>query len=286
MRSRAPYAEVIGDPIAQSKSPLIHKYWLKQLGIDGDYIQSHVSPGELQNHIRKRRSDPSWRGCNVTIPHKEKVLELLDTLDEDARRIGAVNCIVPHSGGFFGTNTDVEGIGVALGALALEGAKGVIVGAGGASRAAIAYLADRSVAELVILVRDRGKAESLRSLAPRARIEIVQLSEAQMAAADASVIINATQMGMTGCDPMPDELIEALVREGSSTTLFDMVYDPIDTSFLAAGREAGAKVVDGLTMLVGQAVKSFERFFGAAPPPADQSLRRLLLSIAAATAAA
>ena len=284
MRSSAPYAEVIGDPIAQSKSPLIHKYWLKQLGLDGDYVQSRVPSGDLQEHIRKRRSELSWRGCNVTIPHKEKVLRLLDTIDERAGRIGAVNCIVPQSGGLFGTNTDVEGVGAALGNLALDGAKGVIVGGGGASRAAITYLADRNIAELVILVRDPGKAEALRALAPKTRVEIVQLSEAQRAAAGALVNINATQMGMTGCDAMPKETIAALVSEGSSTTLFDMVYDPIDTSFLTAGQEAGSRVVDGLTMLVGQAVKAFEMFFGVAPPPADQSLRRLLMSVVAGSA--
>src|SRR5437764_15226501 len=88
------FAEVIGDPIAQSKSPIIHKYWLKQLGIEGDYIQTRVGSNELAGFLRQRRSDPDWRGCNVTIPHKETIVPLLNRLDAGAEEIRAVNCVV------------------------------------------------------------------------------------------------------------------------------------------------------------------------------------------------
>ena len=109
-----PFAEVIGDPVAQSKSPLIHKHWLQLLDIEGDYLRTRVETADLGAFLAERRADPDWRGCNVTVPHKEAVVRLLDELDESAATVGAVNCVVPRSGRLVGYNTDVDGVAAAL----------------------------------------------------------------------------------------------------------------------------------------------------------------------------
>ena len=108
------YAEVIGDPVTQSKSPIIHKYWLERLKLAGDYRRAFVPKGSLADHLSARRDDPDWLGCNITIPHKENAVALLDRLDPKAAAIGAVNCIVRARDGLAGTNTDVDGIAAAL----------------------------------------------------------------------------------------------------------------------------------------------------------------------------
>ena len=270
------YAEVIGDPVAQSKSPLIHKFWLAQCKLEGDYRRTFVERGRLEEFLANRRLDPLWRGCNVTVPHKERAAALVDNLDKRARAIGAVNCIVATAAGLTGVNTDVDGIAAALDGTALEGASAAIIGGGGGARAAIAYLAGRNVADILILVRDPAKAESLRTIAPGVRMEIDHLERDAAKLERALAVINATQLGMRGCPEMPDELLAAITRQAGGATLLDMVYDPIETRFLATGRAAGAEVVDGLTMLVGQAAKAFEMFFGEPAPAPDEALRVLL----------
>src|SRR5436305_13926709 len=122
------FAEVIGAPIAQSKSPLIHKYWLDRLGIAGDYTSTRVAPDDLANFLDGRRSDANWRGCNVTIPHKQAIIPLLDRLDGDAEAIGAVNCVVPEDGTLAGYSTDICGVAAALGSAKLRGRQAAIVG--------------------------------------------------------------------------------------------------------------------------------------------------------------
>ena len=270
------YAEVIGDPIAQSKSPLIHNHWLDRRKLEGGYRQTFVERGRLEEFLAERRVDPLWRGCNVTIPHKEQAAALVDELDQRARAIGAVNCIVASPAGLTGANTDVDGIGAALDGTALDGASAAIIGGGGGARAAVAYLAGRSVAEIIVLVRDPAKAESLRTIAPATSMEIDYLDRAGPKLERVSAVINATQLGMRGCAEMPADLLAAVTRQAGGATLLDMVYDPIETRFLATGRVAGAPVVDGLTMLAGQAAKAFEIFFGEPAPAPDEALRVLL----------
>jgi shikimate dehydrogenase len=270
-----PYAEVIGDPIATSKSPLIHKYWLERLDMTGDYRRTRVGAGGLSDFLRKRRSDPNWRGCNVTIPHKEAVVAHVDELDSSAAEIGAVNCIVPRAAGLIGYNTDVDGIAAALDGTVLNRRKVAIIGGGGAARAALRYLSARTAGEIVVLVRDPAKAQSLRSLVSNAGMEIETLdAAAAMLLRGSSAIINASPLGMAGCPEMPGEVTSAVAGEPQAT-LFDMVYNPVDTAFLSAGKH---QKVDGLTMLVGQARRAFELFFAAPAPAADLVLRDLLLS--------
>lgn len=270
------YAEVIGDPIEQSRSPLIHKFWLEQLGLTGDYRRTRVPGEELAGYFRDRRSDADWRGCNVTIPHKGNVLVYLDELEPRAAAIGAVNCVVRSARGLVGYNTDIDGIAEALDDVVLEGRKAAMIGGGGAARAAVAYLAGRRAGEVAILVRDPKKAESLRSLGAGTSCEIARLESAEAMFDGAVVMINASPLGMEGCPEMPAELLVAATRHAAAATLFDMVYEPVETPFLAGGRQAGGRTVDGLTMLVGQARKAFELFFGEPPPQVDAALRDLL----------
>ncbi len=271
-----PYAEVIGDPVDHSKSPLIHEYWLGQLGLVGDYRQRRIARDELGRYLLERRSDPDWRGCNVTIPHKQAVLACLDHIETDARRIGAVNIVVPRDGGLTGCNSDVNGIATALQGIDLEGSTVVMIGAGGAARAAAAYLGDCGVRRLTILVRNPAKAEGLRTLVPETQLEILPLTGTRPLDASPAVIINASPLGMSGGPPMPGELLDELIRHAPTALFFDMVYAPLETDFIAAGRRGGAAIADGLTMLIGQAACAFGLFFFEAAPEPDSRLRALL----------
>src|SRR3954468_1436768 len=135
-----PYAEVIGDPIAHSKSPVIHKFWLEKLGMEGDYRRAQVKTGELESYFESRRNDPDWRGCNVTMPHKSDVASFMDDVDPSARRIGAVNTVKRFDQKLVGLNTDWIGLNLALGEHSAAGKDVVLIGAGGAARAALEEL--------------------------------------------------------------------------------------------------------------------------------------------------
>lgn len=262
------FAEVIGDPIAQSKSPIIHKYWLEQLGIEGDYVRTQVGADELPEFIARRRADPNWRGCNVTIPHKQTVMPLLDRIEGGAAAIGAVNCVVPETGGLAGHNTDIDGVAEALDSTQLEGRKVAVIGAGGGARAVVAYLARRN-ANITVVARNPAKAEELRPLAP---LRILPLEQTADAFEGAAAIINATSLGMAGADPMPQRLLDSVRANAGDAILFDMVTTPRNTDFLSCGD----RTIEGLTMLIGQARRAFELFFGRTPPRGDAELRRLL----------
>lgn len=270
------YAEVIGDPIAQSKSPVIHRYWLEQLGISGDYVRTRVRAAELAEFLGDRRGDPEWRGCNVTIPHKEAVIPLLDRVDQGAASIGAVNCIVPHGPELVGYNTDVDGVAAALEGTELSGRKVALIGAGGGARAVVAYLSERDVGRITVVARNPARARVLRELGQNIELEAISLEEGERAFENSAAIINASSLGMAGADAMPHALIEALQQHSAGATVFDLVTTPSETAFLSAGRAGGGRTVDGLTMLVGQAARAFDLFFGAPAPAPDRRLRDLL----------
>jgi shikimate dehydrogenase len=272
-----PYAEVIGDPVAQSQSPLIHQHWLDLLGIEARYRATRVTPDGLAAFLAARRSDPDWRGCNVTIPHKQDVMGLLDFVEPGARDIGAVNCVYREGDRLGGRNSDIDGVAAALDAADLAGAKAAVIGAGGGARAAIRYLLDRKVATVAILVRDPIKAAPLRRDGPGGRVETWPLHRCEDALPGAAAVINASPMGMEGAADMPPTLLACIAAHAPGTILFDMVYKPLETPFLATGRANGGTPVDGLTMLIGQARAAFSLFFGRpAPPGGEQALRDLL----------
>jgi shikimate dehydrogenase len=270
------YAEVIGDPIAQSKSPIIHKHWLQQLNLPGDYRRTHVPRGTLTEFLDERRYDPDWLGCNVTIPHKEQAATVVDRLDSLAAQIGAVNCIVPEGGALVGYNTDVDGVAAALGSAQVRGRKVAMIGAGGGARAAVAYLATRGMAELVLLVRNPERAMALGALAGESSLAILPFEQAHEAFEAATVIVNASPLGMVGSQSMPRSLLDAVRKHAAGATIFDMITTPPTTELLAAAQGAGGSTVDGLTMLVGQAARAFALFYGTIAPAPDETLRGLL----------
>ncbi|WP_271079068.1 shikimate dehydrogenase [Aurantiacibacter sp. MUD61] len=282
------YAEVIGDPIAQSKSPAIHNHWLGKLGLDAEYRAHHVASEGLADYIAARRDDADWLGCNVTMPHKQAIIPLLDRLEIGAEMVGAVNTVTRrHNGALIGTNTDVEGF---LEPLRDELAKqhyfrmARIIGTGGAARAIAAALAEQGFT-LVIAGRSQGKArELLDAIDPEGEHHVAPLlhfAEPTDFAFDdregcLDLIVNASPLGMAGHDPLAFDLSHA----PPGSVFYDIVTHPLDTPLLRTAREAGFATIDGLSMLIGQAAIAFERFFGQPPPrnDGDAELREILLS--------
>ncbi|MBO9698001.1 MAG: shikimate dehydrogenase [Sphingopyxis sp.] len=267
-----PYAEVIGDPIAQSKSPLIHGFWLEALGMIGDYRRAHVKPEDLAAYIGERRTDPDWRGCNVTMPHKAAVMDLVDDPGDIRGTIGAMNTVVRREdGALIGTNTDAAGFYSPLAELDLEGAPVAVVGAGGAARAVLFALARAGAGHVTILNRSPLKAMGLLATFGL-KGEVVALDAPLPPAA---LLVNSSSLGMKGqppldldLSPLPDDAI-----------VYDLVYSPLQTGLLKAAEARGLDTVDGLDMLIGQAALAFELFFGSAPPEGrDEELRALLMA--------
>jgi shikimate dehydrogenase len=267
-----PYAEVIGDPIAHSKSPLIHKFWLEKLGVGCDYRATRVPPAGLAAYLAARCDDPDWRGCSVTLPHKEAMLPLLDALSPEAEETGAVNVVVRAGPHLIGHNSDVgalrdEILGVAE-TCALLMVAAVVIGAGGAARAALQVLRDVPGLEIWVVSRDVAKADSLlwqfgldgRSAAPGARLP------------PAGLIVNASCFGMSG---FPELALDP--REAGNPFVVDLVYAPVETGLLRRAREAGMATTDGLSILMGQARTAFQQLFRrTAPLGCEEELRGLL----------
>jgi shikimate dehydrogenase len=279
-----PYAEVIGDPIAQSKSPAIHTFWLRELGLAGDYRHCHVMAEGLAGYIAARRGDADWRGCNVTMPHKQAIMPLLDRIDPLAARVGAVNTVVPENGALVGYNTDVPGFLEPLQPLLAERhlyRMARIIGTGGAARAVIVGLAQHGFT-LVVAGRNPDKARALLDeLDPGGEhhaVDIAHFAGATDFAFDdrqgiCDLIVNASLLGMTGQPPLAFDWTHA----PPDSVAYDIVTSPLDTPFLQAARGAGHETVDGLAMLIGQADHAFARFFGQRPPRgSDAELRRII----------
>ncbi|HEX8481663.1 MAG TPA: shikimate dehydrogenase [Allosphingosinicella sp.] len=270
-----PYAEVIGDPTGHSKSPLIHKFWLGKLGLEGDYRAAHISRGALAAYFAERRRDGDWRGCNVTIPHKQAVLPLLD----ECRmwEVEAVNCVVPEQGRLIGHNTDMTGVGKAVTEGVDTWAPLCLIGAGGAARAAVAALDISAVYRFNVIARDRRKARAL--VEPFGEYgRVFGFDSAAEAMSDCLGLINASPLGMKGFDPMPEKILDSLHLLRPDAFVFDMVYAPLETDLLRRSAALGLRTVDGLTMLVGQAEHAFELFFGQPPPAAAEAELRELLA--------
>lgn len=258
------YAEVIGDPVAHSRSPALHRAWLTARGIDADYRATRVTPDGLAAHLAARRADSDWRGCNVTAPLKEAVLPYLACLSPEAEAIGAVNCVVPEPGGLAGFNTDVDGIAEALGDGDLAGRAAALIGAGGAARALVVHLAARGAGPIRVVARDSTRAAALGDLAP---VTAFGFDRAADAFAGAALVANASPLGMDGAPPLPQAILAALADTAADATIFDMVYSPPETALLRAAAARGRATATGLAMLEGQARRAFRVFFD--PPTGD-----------------
>lgn len=281
------YAEVIGDPIAHSKSPLIHNFWLEKLGINAEYRATHVLPENLKSFLIARNGDDDWRGCNVTIPHKRSVLPVLDHLDSSASDVGAVNTVVLRDWYLWGYNTDTKGfLDPILPMLKGNPTQRIasIIGSGGAALAVAKALYDADFT-LVLYNRDTDAAwERLGSLCGdrHCNLELSELAKRPWRGARwkegpdyFNLVVNATSLGMAG---QPELKID-FRRFPTASVVYDLVYAPIKTAFLRSARDNGMQTIDGLQMLVGQAALAFELFFGQpAPRQHDAELRELLLA--------
>ena len=276
------YAEVIGDPIRQSKSPVIHGFWIERLGLDADYRAAHVTGDGLAAYLQERRADPEWRGCNVTMPHKQAIMPLLDRLEPLARRVGAVNSVVRAADGkLVGRNTDVAGFLEPL--TERLGHRHYfrmarILGTGGAARAIAAGLAKEGFT-LVLAGRNPDKARALLDeIDPAGDHHVAPLDHfagpSDFAFDDregcCDLVINASPLGMRGQPPLAFDWSHA----PPGSIAYDIVTDPVDTPFLSGARAAGFATIDGLAMLIGQAAAAFTHFFSVAPPRGDDAALR------------
>lgn len=267
-----PYAEVIGDPIAHSKSPAIHNFWLEKLGIEAEYRKTHVKPGELAAYFLTRRADPDWLGCNVTIPHKVAVMDYVSDPGKVGDLIGAMNTIACETAGpLIGTNTDAGGFLAPLQAMRWKGKSACIIGAGGAARAILYALVQIGVADVTIMARDAAKGQALLD---RAEVKGAVIGmDAPLPPVD--LLVNSSPLGMTGQLPLDIDLSPLPAQ----SVVYDIVYAPLDTPLLLQARERGLATIDGLEMLIGQAALAFDIFFDAdAPREYDAELRALLLA--------
>ncbi len=254
---------VIGWPISHSRSPLIHGYWIRQHGLEAGYERIPVEPASLEAFVLSL-AEQGYAGCNVTIPHKENAFRIVNEADEASKKLGAVNTIYVRDGQLMGTNTDGEGFlnSLAAGAphLSLKGKRAVILGAGGAAAAIAAALIDKGIGEAILVNRTLERAGIIRQRLGNAIVPLAWSARSE-ALADCGLLINTTPLGMTG-QPALDISLERL---SITAVVADIVYTPLRTNLLldAAGR--GHTVVEGLGMLLHQAVRGFELWFGIRP---------------------
>jgi shikimate dehydrogenase len=271
-----PYAEVIGDPIAHSKSPLIHKFWLEKLGLEGDYRARRVHHNDLGSYIAARRADPDWRGCNVALPHKIKVIAHLHAYTPEAVAIGAVNCVYPEAGRLVGANTDADGIVEVFDSRPWRANQVTLIGGGGAARAALEVLRQRDTLEVMMIVRSPEDVRPVHAAFARSG-GVHSFDRIGDALAGSQYVINASPLGMAGMEEMPETVLRGLAAVTNGAIVFDMVYNPPETTLLRKARELSLDTATGLEMLVGQARSAFRRFYGRTPPRRfDAELRRLL----------
>jgi len=273
-------AAVLGWPIAQSRSPLIHQAWLKRYDIDGSYEAMAVPPEELVAKLAHLRAE-GFAGANVTIPHKQAVVTLCQELDEAALAIGAVNTLVFSADGTMrGSNTDAFGFSENLKSLGLSwtGKRALVLGAGGAARAVLYGLSQLSIAEITLINRTLARAEDLASAFTTRDCKITASPWSDhLATLEApDLVVNSTSLGMVGGAPLRFDL-KGLP---SSAVVTDLVYNPLETDLLRAAKAGGNPTLDGLGMLLHQARPGFEAWFGVAPEVTPELRSEIIASLA------
>ena len=255
---------VIGWPVAHSRSPVIHRYWLKLYGLDGAYEMEAVRPEEIEDFLHSL-GQWGYKGANVTLPHKEAALAAADRPDQAATTIGAANTLwLDNKGLLHASNTDAYGFMTHLAAEAPDWNKGsrpvMVLGAGGAARAILHGLLEAGASKILLANRTGGRTEAL-AQGFGSRVSVVPWEDRNRALAGCGLLVNATSLGMTGKPPLDLDL-SALAKDA---TIADIVYSPLETPLLAAAKARGNRIVDGLGMLLHQAVPGFERWFGVRP---------------------
>ena len=267
MRLVARFVGILGWPLDHSLSPTIHNAAFRSLGLDWVYLAWPVAPGDLAAAVGGLRALGA-EGANVTMPHKESVMEHVDDVSGDARRIGAVNTIQRVGGALIGHNTDVDGFRSFLvddvGA-EIAGRSAVVLGAGGAARAVVCALDELDAATIRIAARRQDAGAAVAPLAVRQHAEVIDWEAAPEAATAADVVVNATPLGMTG------ERVLDGVTWRSGQVVCDLVYRPPTTPLMESARSAGAEAHGGLGMLIHQAALSFRIWTGKDPSLAAMS---------------
>jgi shikimate dehydrogenase len=254
---------VIGHPVAHSRSPLIHKYWLAVHGIAGDYTRVDVPPEKIERFFDDFPKS-GYVGGNVTIPYKEIAFRKVVEADPVARALGAVNTIWHKDGKLYGASTDVHGFIANLNrsqpGWEKQAKMAVVIGAGGATRAIAYGLIEKKIPNIVVANRTRARAQDLAAHF-EGKLVPVALSNLMPYLREADLLVNATSLGMTGQPPLALDLSPLK----KSAIVYDIVYAPLETELLKAARARGNPVVDGLGMLLHQAAPAFERWFGVRP---------------------
>jgi len=273
-----PHACVIGWPIGHSRSPMIHRWWLKQHGLAGGYDKLAVPPGELEEFLLTLE-ERGLAGCNVTIPHKERAFEIVTRANPAGvgpmgRRLRAVNTVWLEDGRLHADNTDVHGFMAnfrqRLPGWRADGQRVAVLGAGGAARAVVAGFVDAGVGEVTLFNRTLAKAEAL-AAEMEGPVVARPLDALPGALPAMDVLVNATSLGMHGQPPLEIDLSQL----PEHAAVADIVYTPLETQLLRQARERGLKAVEGLGMLLHQAAPGFEKWFGPRPRVTDE-LRRLV----------
>jgi shikimate dehydrogenase len=257
----SPKAAVIGWPVSHSLSPRLHGYWLKHYGLAGSYTALPVEPHQLEQALNQLQGN-GYGGVNLTVPHKEVAMSMIDACDSVAKRVGAINTVqVQSSGRLEGYNTDVFGFTQNLHSAGFDMKErpAVIIGAGGAARAAVIALQDMHIPDIRILNRTRSRADDLATQLG-SRISVYDWNDTT-AFDDIGLLVNATALGLKG----QPELAIDLSRLPPDATVTDMVYVPLMTGLLQQARRRGHPVIDGLGMLLHQARPAFALFFGQDP---------------------
>jgi shikimate dehydrogenase len=269
LSGNARLAGITGWPVGHSRSPRLHGFWLERHGIDGAYVPLRIEPAHYPAAIRGLMRS-GFAGVNVTIPHKVAAFAISDTVEDSARRAGAVNTLVFENGRIKGSNTDGWGFLENLRSSGVDPATGpaLILGAGGSTRAIAAALLDLGV-NVTIANRTRARSEQLAAELPG--LAVINWDARSIALPDHALLVNTTSLGMIGHDPLEIDLDRAV----DGLTVADIVYVPLETPLLAAARARRIRCVDGLGMLLYQAVPGFRTWFGV-DPTVDDALRRFV----------
>ncbi len=269
LSGHARVAGIAGWPVTYSRSPRLHGFWLRRHEIDGAYIPLRIRPGDFATAMRGLLAS-GFAGANVTIPHKLAAFDICDSVDDTARRAGAVNTLVFCGDRITGSNTDGYGFVANLRSYSVEPAAGpaLLLGAGGSARAVAAALQDAG-ATVTVANRTRARADALALDLPGLRV--VDWDARNAVLADHALVVNATPLGMVGHDPLDLDLS----RAPSSLAVADNVYVPLETPLLGAARALGLRTVEGLGMLLHQAVPGFHAWFGV-KPQVDEELRQFV----------
>ena len=258
-------AGVCGWPIHHSLSPILHSYWLKEMGVAGAYVPFAVDPKEAASAFRSLKQT-SIMGVNVTMPLKSAAFKAADIATEDAQKLGVANCLYKSADKLVAHNTDLEGFAAPLlsqfGAEAIQNSGALVIGAGGASRAVLGALLSLGVPEICLINRTDSKAEDLVSQVNVPNFYTVPWARRQEAVARADLIINASSAGMTG----KPKLDISLENGRAGSLVYDLIYTPRQTALMRQAKANGMRTLGGLEMLIAQARPSFKLFYGKMPP--------------------